>query len=44
MSLQKNNWSINLAYDINVSNLKVVSNKRGAIELQLNFLLPYKDY
>jgi type IX secretion system PorP/SprF family membrane protein len=42
MSIQKNNWSFNLAYDVNISNLKIISNKRGAIELQLNFYLPYK--
>jgi len=42
MTIQKNSWSFNLAFDVNVSNLKTVSNKRGAVELQLNFYLPNK--
>jgi hypothetical protein len=44
MTIQKNSWSFNIANDINISNLKTISNKRGAIELQLNYYLPYKQY
>lgn len=39
-TVQSTNFSASLAYDITVSNLKMANKSRGALELQLQFMIP----
>jgi len=41
--LEMKTWTLGLSYDINISQLTIVSNAKGAFEVSFTYILPTKD-